>query len=166
MNRKAISDEKEFQAFEDMEQILVPLSAALTEVEVPKSEVEELRSEIEALRREIERNAAVAEEKMNAMRAEMEENVAAAIDVAATNNRAAISAANDRADAAERNQLLTLTLTRDRELSVNQPYQTSIPGKFFVKDVNHVHICLYLMRKLKLFLSTRTSIQRFQFSRE
>lgn len=52
MNRKAISDEKEFQAFEDMEQILVPLSAALTEVEVPKSEVEELRSEIEALRRE------------------------------------------------------------------------------------------------------------------
>ena len=154
MNHKASPDEKEYQAFEGTEQIQEPLSAALTEFDV-------LRNENEALRREIERNAAIAEEKMDAMRAKMEENVAA---MSAANDRA--DAANNRADTAERNQLLTLTLTRERELSINQPYQTSIPGKFFVKDVNHVHIYLYIMRKLKLFLSIRTAIQRFQYSHE
>ena len=109
--------------------------------------------------------AALIEER-NKSRKTAEAKIEIAVEAALTEERrkfdVVITAAKKRADEAESNQLATLSLVRDQQLNIiNPPIQTGISGKFFFDD-NNAYFLLYLMRKLKLFLSRNTKQCRQQ----
>ena len=108
--------------------------------------------------------AALIDERNN--RKTVEAEVEIAVEAALTEERrkfdVVITAEKKRADEAESNQRATLSLVRDQQLNIiNPPIQTGISGKFFFDD-NNAYFLLYLMRKLKLFLSRNTKQCRQQ----
>ena len=114
---------------------------------------------------EIAVEAALIEER-NKSRKTVEAEVEIAVEAALTEERrkfdVVITAAKKRADEAESNQRATLSLVRDQKLNIiNPPIQTGISGKFFFDD-NNAYFLLYIMRKLKLFLSRNTKQRRQQ----
>jgi hypothetical protein len=133
---------------------------AEVEIAVESALIEERNKSRKTVEAEVEIavEAALIEER-NKSRKTAEAEVEIAVEAALAEERrkfdVVITAARKRADEAESNQRATLSLVRDQQLNmINPPIQTGISGKFF--DDNNAYFLLYLMRKLKLFLSRNT----------